>query len=119
MVVEVNWFIVVSGVPQNSVLVPLLFLLYTSELFSILENKLIGYADDSTLMPVVLSPGVRVAVAESLISDLGRVSEWCDLWRMKLNASKTKTMIVSRSCTMHPLAVIPINYWRNFTEGVG
>ena len=81
---------------------PLLFLLYTSELFSILENKLIAYADDSTLMAVVPSPGVRVAVAESLIHDLGRVSEWCDLWGMKLNASKTKTMIVLRSRTMHP-----------------
>ena len=63
---------------------------------------LIGSADDSTLMAVVPSPGVRVAVAESPIRDLGRVSEWCDLWRMKLNASKTKTMIVSRSRTMHP-----------------
>ena len=81
---------------------PLLFLLFTSELFSILENKLIGYDDDSTLMAVVPSPGVRVAVAESLIRDLGRVSEWCDLWGMKLNASKTKTMIVSRSRAMHP-----------------
>ena len=30
------------------------------------------------------------------------VSEWCDLWGMKLNASKTKTMIVSRSRTMYP-----------------
>ena len=27
---------------------------------------------------------------------------WCDLWGMKLNASKTKTMIVSRSRTTHP-----------------
>ena len=31
-----------------------------------------------------------------------KVSEWCDLWEMKLNASKTKTMLVSRSRTMHP-----------------
>ena len=53
-------------------------------------------------MAVVPSPGVRVAVAESLIRNLGRVSEWCYLWGMKLNESKTKTMIVSRSLTMHP-----------------
>ena len=38
--------------------------------FSILENKLIGYADDSTLMAVVPSPGVRVTVAESMVRDL-------------------------------------------------
>ena len=36
---------VVSGVRQESVLGPQLFLLYTAELFSILENKLYGYAD--------------------------------------------------------------------------
>ena len=34
----------------------------TSELFSIVENILIGYADDSTLMAVVPSPGVRVTL---------------------------------------------------------
>ena len=53
---------VVSGVPQGSVFCSSLFLLYSSELFSILKNKLIGYADDSTLMDVVPSPGVRVIV---------------------------------------------------------
>ena len=69
--------------------------------FSIIENKLIGYADDSTLIAVVPSPGVGVTVAESLRHDV-EVSEWCGLLVMKLNASKTKTMIVSRSRTMHP-----------------
>ena len=39
---------VISGVPQGCVLGPLL--LYTSEIFYILENKQIGYADDSTMM---------------------------------------------------------------------
>ena len=47
----------VSGVPQGSVLGPQLFLLYTAELFSIVEKKLYGYADDSTLVAVVPSPG--------------------------------------------------------------
>ena len=95
---------VVSGVPQGSVFGPLLFLLYTSELFSILENKLISYDDDSTLTAVVPCPAVKVAVAESLRRDLVKVSEWCDLWERKLNESKTKTMIVSRSRTMHPFS---------------
>ena len=53
---------VVSGVPQDSVLGPLGFLLSTSERFSILEYKLISHAADSTLMAVVPSLGVRVTV---------------------------------------------------------
>ena len=72
------------------------------ELFSILENKLISYADDSTLLAIVPSPCVRVTVAESFILDLGRVSEWCDISGMKLNTSKTKTMIVFRLRIMPP-----------------
>ena len=92
---------VVSGVLHGSVLSPLLFLLYTSGLFSFLENKLIGYADDSTLIAVVPSAGARVTVAEFLNRDLVRVNAWCDLWGMKLNEGKTKTMIVSMSRTMH------------------
>ena len=71
---------------------------------SILENKLIGYVDNFTLIALVPSPDDRVAVAKSLNLDLGKVSEWCDLCGMKLNASKAKTMIVSKSCTMHPLS---------------
>ena len=43
-----------------------------------------------------------VTVPESLSRDPVKVSERCDLWGMKLNASKTKTMIVTRSNTMHP-----------------
>ena len=70
--------------------------------FFILKIELISYADNSTVKVIVPSPGVRVTVAESLIRDLGKVSKWCDLWGMKLNASMTMTIIVSMSRTMHP-----------------
>ena len=49
----------------------------------------------------MLSPAERIAVTESMNRDLNRVSVWCDLWGINLNASKTKTMIVSSSCTVH------------------
>ena len=90
-----------SSLSEDRLFSPFFFTLFFFTLV-FLENNLIGYADDSTLMAVVSSPGVRATVTESLIRDLSRVSEWCDLYGMKLNASKTKTMIVSTSRTMHP-----------------
>ena len=56
-----------------------LFLLYTAEFLSIVENKLYGYADDSTLVAVVPSPGESIAISESMNRDLNRVSVWCYL----------------------------------------
>ena len=53
----------------------LLFLLYTLEHFYIKENKLVGYADDTTLIAVVPSPGESVTVTESLSRGLVNVSE--------------------------------------------
>ena len=102
-----GWFSVqtgtmVSKVPQGSVFGLQLYLLYTTVLFSILDNWLYSNAAGSTLIAVVSSPDERASGTESVNHDLNRVSKQCDLWRMKLNASKTKTMIISRSCTIHP-----------------
>ena len=78
MVVEVNWLTLYQDCHMAVFWASYCSSCTLGEFFSILENKLIGYANDSTLMAVVSSPGV--AVAESLIRDLARVSEWCDLW---------------------------------------
>ena len=45
-----EWIPIVSGMPQGSVLGPLLFILFTSEMFDLVEDRLYAYADDSTLL---------------------------------------------------------------------
>ena len=57
---------VVSCVPQGSVLGPLLFILYTNDMWFGLENVLASYADDATLLARIPSPNMRSDVAESL-----------------------------------------------------
>ena len=43
-----------------------------------LKNKLVGYADHSSLISIVPSPAVRVTFTEILDSDVVKVTEWCD-----------------------------------------
>ena len=45
---------------------PLLCILYTSEMFELVENRLLGYGDGSTLLSVVHMPEDRPTVAASL-----------------------------------------------------
>ena len=54
---------VVSGVPQGSVLGALLFLLYIADLPTLLQNDLVDYADDSTLICRIPHPRDRSFVA--------------------------------------------------------
>ena len=70
---------VVSGEPQGSMLGLQLFLLYIAEFLSIVKNKLYDYADDSTLVAVVPTPGERVALSESMNHYLNMVSLWRNL----------------------------------------
>ena len=68
---------VVSGVPQGSVLGPLLFLLCIADLPGLLQNVVAGYADDSTLLCRIPHPRDRSSVAASLNDDLAAISDWC------------------------------------------
>ena len=54
----------VSGVAKGSVLGPLLVVLYISELFYIVRNHIVGYADDSTIYEVILRLLSRPQVIE-------------------------------------------------------
>ena len=70
-------------------------ILYTSEMFELLENRLYVYADDSTLLAVVHKPADIPAVAASLNRDFAGIQEWCNHWCMILNPKKTNALVVS------------------------
>ena len=48
-----EWIPIISDVQQGSVFNPLLFILYTIEMFEQVENRLFAYAHDSTLLAIV------------------------------------------------------------------
>ena len=48
-----EWIPIVSGMPQGSVLGPLMFILYYSKMFQLVQNRLYANADGSTLLAVV------------------------------------------------------------------
>ena len=93
---------VVSRVPQGSVFGHLLFPLYIRDLPPLLENVLVGYTDDSTLVASVSSPSERSTIAASLNRDLLSIGKWCARWGMLINSAKTYGRMISRSRNAWP-----------------
>ena len=91
-----GWSDVVSGVPQGSVLGPILFVMYTFDLSHVVDSQVYCYADDTTLVAPVQRPSLRAAVGDGLNDDLAKVVDWCERWDMKLNPRKSKSLLVSR-----------------------
>ena len=86
----------IAGVPQGSVLSPLLFLIYVNDLPKPhhRQNSKSQFADDTALWAA--SKNVQFA-AKLLQKDLRKLAKWCTKWRIKLNPEKTKVIIFSRS----------------------
>jgi len=81
---------VVRGVPQGSVLGPLLFNLYIGDMHKATTLGVIHYADDTT----VYHSGVDVpAVVHCVNDEMSKVNRWLCANKLSLNAAKSKVML--------------------------
>ena len=87
-----EWLPVRSGVPQGSVLGPLLFLLYVDELRKVSQHSIIKlFADDIALYKEIVSSND----CKLLQDDLTAIFEWCKKWLLKLNPLKCDSICIS------------------------
>ncbi|MES9905329.1 MAG: reverse transcriptase domain-containing protein [Sedimenticola sp.] len=83
-----EWTNVLSGIPQGSVLGPVLFLIYINDLPNVVENVVKLFADDTKVFTRANSEENKT----SLQNDLDRLSKWSMDWQLLFNASKCKVM---------------------------
>jgi len=77
---------VTSGVPQGSVLGPLLFLAYVNDIWKNIESKIRLFADDCIIYRKILS----IEDLEKLQRYLNRLGDWAEGNEMKINPNKSK-----------------------------
>ena len=88
---------VTSGVPQGSVLGPLLFLTYINDLPNGLTSTVKLFADDTLLYGVV----VEDSDCDNLQDDLNKLEIWQNKWQMEFNPSKCNIICISNKQSPH------------------
>ena len=82
-----SWLDVNAGVPQDSVLGPLLFLIYINDLPENLISKTKLFADDTSIFSTVVDINKS---GEDLNNDLNTVKNWAFQWKMTFNPDPNK-----------------------------
>ena len=82
-----DWRKVNSGVPQGSVLGPLLFLIFINDLPDGITSLCKIFADDTSLFSKVYDIDIS---AKELNSDLEKISKWAFQWKMQFNPDPNK-----------------------------
>jgi hypothetical protein len=88
-----EWENVTSGIPQGSVLGPILFVIYINDLPDTVESDSYLFADDTKIFRIIKGEDDK----EILQDDLAKLEEWSDKWLLKFHPEKCKHMKISKS----------------------
>ena len=83
---------VLSGVPQGTVLGPILFVMYINDLLDQIESNGVLYADDTKIFKCIMSK----EDAYSLQSDIDKLEVWSNVWLMNFHPRKCQALTLGR-----------------------
>ena len=89
---------VLSGVPQGTVLGPLMFLLYINDITKDIDSPLRMFADDCLLYRIIES----TEDTTKLQQDLNILSEWANTWQLNFNVTKCAVANTMYTRITHP-----------------
>ena len=91
------WSPVTSGVPQGSVLGPILFIIYINDIDVGLNNIISKFADDTKIGNAIITEEDRLKLQE----DLDKIAEWSKTWQMPFNINKCQMLQIGYQNKKH------------------
>ena len=88
-----DWAKVTSGIPQGSVLGPMLFVIFINDMPQSVNSNIYLFADDTKIFKPITGPDSII----DLQRDLTYLENWSDTWLLKCHPSKCKHMQISKS----------------------
>ena len=87
-----SWSKVTSGIPQGSVLGPLLFVIFINDLPTMVDSDVYLFADDTKIFSIISKPEDK----QQLQNDLDVLSKWSDTWLLRFHPDKCKHMHIGK-----------------------
>ncbi len=88
-----DWIYILAGVPQGSILGPLLFLVFVNDIVLDIRSDIFLYADDTILMRVVNDPVIDTMI---LNTDLESLNLWAKQWAVNFSPPKSEQLIITK-----------------------